>query len=50
MLEEIKNYIIKNYQLNEAIHTKHNNVYEGERIVLIESVVSGELKIKARRR
>lgn len=50
MIEEIKKYIIERYKLDKEIHTKHNNIYEGDKIVLIENVITGELKLKIRRR
>jgi hypothetical protein len=50
MIEEVKKLIIERYELDKEIRTRHNNIFEGEKIVLIESTISGELKIKPRRR
>jgi|LSQX01.2.fsa_nt_gb hypothetical protein len=50
MIEEIKRLLIERYDLSSEIHTRHNNIYEGKSIVLIESVITGELKLKPRRR
>jgi hypothetical protein len=50
MIEEAKKLLIEKYNLSNEIHTKHNNIYEGEHLVLIENIVTGELKLKPRRR
>ena len=50
MIEQIKEQIIVAYNLNREIQTKHNNIFEGDKITLIENTVTGELKIKPRRR
>ncbi|MPM90070.1 hypothetical protein SDC9_137186 [bioreactor metagenome] len=50
MVEQIKEQLIIKYRLSREIHTKHNNIYEGEKITLIENTITGELKIKPRRR
>ncbi len=45
-LSEIRNGIIEKYGLNERIRTKNNLVYKNNEIVLIENVVTGDLKVK----
>lgn len=50
MIEEVKKMLIEKYNLVKEIHTRHNNIYEGDKLVLIESTVTGELKLKPRRR
>ena len=50
MIEEIKEQLIVKYRLSREIQTKHNNIYEGEKITLIENTITGDLKIKPRRR
>jgi len=50
MIDEIKKLLIERYELKKEIHTRHNNIFEGKSIVLIESVITGELKLKPRRR
>lgn len=50
MIEQIKEQIIIKYDLSREIRTKHNNIYEGEKITLIENAITGEIKIKPRRR
>lgn len=50
MIDEIKKLLIERYGLGKEIHTRHNNIFEGEKIVLIENVITGELKLKPRRR
>ena len=50
MIEDAKKLLIDRYGLNKEIHTKHNNIFEGEKIILIENLITGELKIKPRRR
>lgn len=50
MIEEAKKLLIERYGLNKFIQTKHNNIYEGETIVLIESLLTGQLKLKPKRR
>lgn len=50
MIEEIKKTLIEKYKLSKEFQTKHNNIYEGEKITLIENAITGELKIKPRRR
>jgi len=48
MIEKIKEQLIVKYRLSREIQTKHNNIYEGEK--LIENIITGDLKIKPRRR
>ena len=50
VIEEIKRLLAERYELNKEIHTKHNNIYEGAKIVMIENIITGELKLKPRRR
>jgi hypothetical protein len=50
MIDEIKKLLIERYCLTKVIHTKHNNIYEGEGLVLIESTLTGMLKLKPKRR
>jgi hypothetical protein len=50
MIEQVKELIIVKYRLSREIQTKHNNIYEGAKITLIENTITGELKIKPRRR
>ena len=50
MNTDVKILLIKNFELNKKTQTKHNNIYEGETLVLIENVVTGQLKIKPKRR
>lgn len=50
MIDAIKKLLIERYELKKEIHTRHNNIFEGKSIVLIENVVTGELKLKPRRR
>lgn len=50
MIEEAKKLLIDRYGLNKEIHTKHNNIFEGESLVLIESLLTGQLKLKPKRR
>lgn len=50
MIEDVKRLLIQRYELNKEIHTKHNNIFEGDKITLIENVITGELKLKPRRR
>lgn len=50
MIEQIKDQLINKYELDRLIQTRHNNIFEGEKIILIENLITGELKIKPRRR
>lgn len=50
MIEQIKKELIRRHDLSREIQTKHNNIYEGEKITLIENTITGEIKIKPRRR
>ena len=50
MIEDAKKLLIQKYELNKEIHTRHNNIYEGAKIVMIENTITGELKLKPRRR
>jgi sulfur transfer complex TusBCD TusB component (DsrH family) len=43
---EIRKYIVKKYGLDTKIRTKNNIIYKNDDIVLIENVVTGDLKIK----
>ena len=43
---EIRKYIVKKYGLDTTIRTKNNIIYKNDDIVLIENVVTGDLKIK----
>lgn len=45
-INEIKNYIIKKYSLKEKIRTKNNLIYRNDKIVLIENIFTGDLKVK----
>lgn len=45
-----KQLLIETYNLKKETFTKHNNIYEGEKLVLIENIVTGTLKLKTRRR
>ena len=45
-INDIKNYIIKKYSLKEKIRTKNNLIYRNDKIVLIENVFTGDLKVK----
>lgn len=49
-IEGAKLLLINKFELNREIQTKHNNIFEGEKITLIENVITGELKLKPRRR
>lgn len=50
MIEDAKILLIDRYGLNKKIQTRCNNIYEGEKLVLIQNIVTGELKLKPRRR
>ena len=43
---EIRKYIVKKYGLDTTIRTKNNIIYKNDDLVLIENVVTGDLKIK----
>lgn len=43
---EIRKYIVKKYCLDTTIRTKNNIIYKNDDLVLIENVVTGDLKIK----
>ncbi len=43
---EIRKYIVKKYGLDTKIRTKNNIIYKNDDLVLIENVVTGDLKIK----
>jgi len=45
-VNEIRKYVIEKYSLNETIKTRNNIIYRNDDIVLIENVVTGDLKIK----
>ena len=45
-INDIKNYIIKKYSLKEKIRTKNNLIYRNDKIVLIENIFTGDLKVK----
>jgi len=45
-INDIKNYIIKKYSLKEKIRTKNNLIYRNDKIVLIENMFTGDLKVK----
>jgi len=45
-INEIKNYIVKKYSLKEKIRTKNNLIYRNDKIVLIENIFTGDLKVK----
>ena len=45
-INEIKNFIVKKYSLKEKIRTKNNLIYRNDKIVLIENIFTGDLKVK----
>ncbi len=50
MIIDAKKLLIETFELNKQTQSKHNNIYEGETLVLIENVVTGQLKLKPKRR
>ena len=46
MIEEAKILLIVRYGLKLAHKTKHNNIYTSQDVVLIENIVTGDLKLK----
>jgi len=45
-VNEIRRYIVEKYSLNDRIRTKNNLIYRNNEIVLIENIVTGDLKVK----
>jgi len=43
---EIRKHIVWRYGLDTTIRTKNNIIYKNDDLVLIENVVTGDLKIK----
>lgn len=48
-LDRIKELLIKEYKLNKHSRTRNNDIYEGEDLVMIQSSITGEIKIKFKR-
>lgn len=49
-MEEAKRILIDKFQLKHEILTRHNRIYEGIEVVLIENLITSELKVKPRKR